>query len=60
MSVKIGGITAQVQYAGAQSQFAGLDQVNVAVPRALAGLGEVDLALTVDGKAANVVRVNIK
>jgi len=60
VSVKIGGITAQVQYAGPQSQFAGLDQVNVTVPRALAGLGEVDLALTVDGKAANVVRVNIK
>jgi uncharacterized protein (TIGR03437 family) len=60
VTVKLGGIDAQVQYAGAQSQFAGLDQVNVTVPRALAGQGEVDLALTVDGKAANTVRVNFK
>lgn len=60
VTVKIGGLDAQVQYAGAQSQFAGLDQVNVAVPRALAGAGEVDLVLAVNGKAANTVRVNIK
>lgn len=60
VTAKIGGLDAQVQYAGAQSQFAGLDQVNVTVPRALSGQGEVDLALTVDGKAANTVRVNIQ
>jgi uncharacterized protein (TIGR03437 family) len=60
VTAKIGGMDAPVQYAGAQSQFAGLDQVNVAVPRALAGQGEVDLAVTVDGKAANTVRVNIQ
>lgn len=60
VTAKVGGLDAQVQYAGAQSQYAGLDQVNVAVPRALAGQGEVDLVLTVDGKAANTVRVNIK
>jgi len=60
VSAKFGGLDAQVQYAGAQSQFAGLDQLNIAIPRALAGQGEVDLALTVDAKAANTVRVNIK
>lgn len=60
VTATVGGLDAQVQYAGAQSQFAGLDQVNVAVPRALAGRGEVDLALVVDGIAANTVRVNIK
>ena len=31
-----------------------------AISRTLAGRGEIDLAVTVDGKAANVVRVNIK
>ncbi len=60
VTAKIGGLDSEVQYAGAQPQFAGLDQVNVVIPRALAGQGEVDLALTVDGKAANTVTVNIK
>lgn len=60
VTVQIGGMDAHVDYAGAQSQFAGLDQVNVVIPRALAGHGEVDLTLTVDGRAANTVRVNIK
>jgi uncharacterized protein (TIGR03437 family) len=60
VAAKIGGVDAEVQYAGAQSQFPGLDQVNVVIPRELAGHGEVDLALTVDGKTANTVRVNIR
>lgn len=60
VTAKIGGLDAPVQYAGAQAEFAGLDQVNVSIPRTLAGRGEVDLALTVDGKAANTVRVSIK
>jgi uncharacterized protein (TIGR03437 family) len=60
VTAKIGAMDAQLLYAGAQSQYAGLDQVNVVIPRALAGLGEIDLALTVDGKPANTVRVNIK
>jgi uncharacterized protein (TIGR03437 family) len=60
VACKIGGVDAPVLYAGAQGALAGLDQVNVAVPRALSGRGEVDLALTVEGKAANVVRINIK
>jgi uncharacterized protein (TIGR03437 family) len=59
-TARIGGVDAQVQYAGEQSLYVGLDQVNVAIPRTLAGQGAVDLALTVDGKAANTVRINIK
>jgi uncharacterized protein (TIGR03437 family) len=46
-----------VDYAGAQNQFAGLDQVNVPLPRALAGRGALDLVLTVDSKPANTVQV---
>ena len=60
VTASIAGFAAQVLYAGAQSQYAGLDQVNVQIPRALAGRGEVNLALTVDGKIANTVRINIK
>ncbi len=57
---EIGGVPATVAYAGAQSQYAGLDQVNVYVPTSLAGAGEVPVVLAVDGVTANVVTVNIK
>jgi len=60
VTVKIGGIDAQVLYAGPQGGFVGLDQLNVAVPRSLIGRGEVDVVLTVDGQTANTVRVNIR
>lgn len=59
-SAKIGGVDAEVLYAGAQGSFAGLDQVNVRLPRSLAGRGEVEVLLTVDGKTANTVKVSIK
>jgi uncharacterized protein (TIGR03437 family) len=57
VTVKLGGVDAPVSFAGAQGDLAGLDQVNLSVPRALAGRGEVDLTLTVDGSTANTVRV---
>ena len=56
----IGGVNAEVVYAGVQPDFVGLDQVNVLLPRTLIGRGEVDVVLIVDGQAANTVRVNIK
>lgn len=60
VNVKIGGIDAPVEYAGAQGDFAGLDQLNVRLPRSLAGRGGVEVMLTVDGQLANVVRVHIR
>lgn len=57
---RIGGIDAEVSYAGPQTDFVGLDQANVRVPRSLAGRGEVEVAFGVDGKPANTVRVQIK
>lgn len=60
ISVKIGGQEAPVLGAAAQPQYFGLDQVNVRLPRSLMGRGEVDVLLTVDGKAANSVQVHIK
>jgi uncharacterized protein (TIGR03437 family) len=48
-----------VSYAGPQPEYPGLDQVNVLLPRSLRGRGEVNVALTVDGKAANTLRVNV-
>jgi uncharacterized protein (TIGR03437 family) len=59
VTATIGGQAAEVQYAGPQGGFAGLDQVNVRVPRSLAGRGDVDVVLTVDGKTANTVTVRV-
>ena len=60
VSATIGTAMAQVLYAGPQGQFAGLDQINLVVPRSLAGSGEVPIILTIDGQTANVVTINVK
>jgi uncharacterized protein (TIGR03437 family) len=60
VSAKVGGEAVEVWYAGAQGQYTGLDQINLKLPRSLAGRGEVDVTLTVDGKAANTVRLNVR
>lgn len=60
VSARIGGVDAPVTYAGKQSDFAGLDQINVFLPRSLIGRGEVDVELVMDGKTANKVKINIK
>ncbi|HKQ78610.1 MAG TPA: NF038122 family metalloprotease [Blastocatellia bacterium] len=59
VSAAIGGVAGAVIYAGPQG-FIGLDQANVLIPQTLAGRGEVDLVLTVDGVNSNVVRVNFR
>jgi len=51
---KIGNVDAPVQYAGAQGQFAGLDQVNVSLPAALAGRGQLVVTVEVDGQTSNM------
>ncbi|MBI1765269.1 MAG: hypothetical protein HYR56_27970 [Acidobacteria bacterium] len=57
----LGGMTVPVTFAGAQGDLVGLDQLNIGpLPRSLAGRGEVDVALTLDGKSANTVRIAIK
>jgi len=59
--VTIGGVSVPVQAAAAQSQFPGLDQVNVGpLPQSLAGKGNCNVVLTVDGMTANSVTVNIQ
>ncbi len=60
LSVTMGGESAEVSYAGAQGAFLGLDQVNILIPRALAGKGEVEIGLSVGGRAANKPSVFIK
>jgi len=57
---RLGGLDAQVSYAGPQNDFVGLDQINLRIPRELAGRGDVLVNLRADGIAANTALVNIK
>ena len=52
------GAALEVLYAGTQGSLVGLDQINVRLPRTLAGKGEMFLRTTVDGRLANLVKVN--
>ncbi|MFN0122022.1 MAG: FG-GAP-like repeat-containing protein, partial [Blastocatellia bacterium] len=60
LSGTIGNVPVDVTWAGAQGGYAGLDQVNIKLPRALIGQGETDIVLRVDGQITNVVRIAIK
>jgi uncharacterized protein (TIGR03437 family) len=60
VTARIGGSDAQVLYAGPAPGFIGLDQLNLRVPRSLAGCQVRDIVLTVDGHSANVVQVSTK
>jgi uncharacterized protein (TIGR03437 family) len=54
------GVTVPVLYAGPQVQYEGLDQVNISLPAELAGRGESDVVLRVNGQTANTVTLNIR
>jgi len=62
VTATIGGQAAQVLYAGAQGDFAGLDQLNIELPASLAGGGlrRVEVVISVNGVAANRVTIQIK
>lgn len=64
VTATIGGVNALVGYAGAQGDFAGLDQVNLLIPRSLAGRGEVDVVLVVndgsENQTARSVKINLR
>ena len=59
VTAKIGGEDSQVTFAGAQGGFAGLDQINVRIPRSLTGRGDVEVVVSVDGQTANSVRIAV-
>lgn len=60
VNVNFSDVNAPVSFAGAQGDFVGLDQINVALPRILKGRGEVAINLTADAQVANTVTVAIK
>ena len=55
VTVQIGELSLSAFYAGPQLQYAGLDQINVILPRTLAGAGSVSIRVSVDGSPANSV-----
>jgi uncharacterized protein (TIGR03437 family) len=59
-AARIAGIDVPVVYAGAQGEIPGLDQVNLFLPRSLAGRGFVELGLSIDGKPANPVNLRFQ
>ena len=57
---QIGGTDAPVTYAGIAPGLIGVDQANIRLPRSLAGRGEIEVRLTVDGKSSNAVTLRIR
>lgn len=60
VTARVGGVATEVLYAGLQGDFVGLDQVNLKLPRSLAGRGLVEVTLFADGYSSNAVQINIK
>jgi uncharacterized protein (TIGR03437 family) len=54
VTATINGQSVAVQFAGAQGQFAGEDQINVQLPHSLAGSGTVSLVLTTTVSASGL------
>lgn len=59
VEVRVGGVRAEVLYAGPQAEFAGLDQVNTRLPKPLPS-GDITLELTADGIKANAVTLTLR
>ncbi len=60
VAISLGGVDAPPLFADASPGFIGLDQINLGVPRSLAGRGEIEMRLLVDGKVANPVRISVR
>ncbi len=60
VNARIDGQLIEVLYAGPQGGFVGLDQINLRLPRFLAGRGLVNIAIDSDGFIANIVQINMK
>ncbi len=60
VAVVIAGHEYSVDFAGAQTQYVGLDQVNITLPGSLTGSGKVPLQLVVDTQISNTVIIHIQ
>ena len=57
LTATIGGRDVEIQFAGAQSEFPGLDQVNLVLDASFANIGEQDVAVAIGARVSNLVRV---
>lgn len=57
--ITLDDITVATLYAGPQGGFVGLDQINLQIPASLAQRGKIDVIITVNGRAANKVQLQI-
>jgi uncharacterized protein (TIGR03437 family) len=60
VQVMFGSTPGTVLYSGPQGTWPGLDQINVVIPKSLAGAGNVAVALSAGGIAANIVNITIQ
>jgi uncharacterized protein (TIGR03437 family) len=58
--LRAGGTDLPVVYLGPHSDLVGLDQLNALLPRSLAGRGQLELSLIVEGLSANTLRVSFR
>jgi uncharacterized protein (TIGR03437 family) len=56
----VAGQSVPCLYAGPVAAYAGLDQVNISIPKSLAGTGDVRVYVVADGVASNAVGLNIQ
>jgi uncharacterized protein (TIGR03437 family) len=59
LTATVNGIPVPAVHA-AQPEYAGLDQINLQIPRDFAGAGVVTIVITVDGRASNAVTAVIQ
>src|SRR5215813_789618 len=59
-AIKIGNTDVTPMFIGPAPGFAGLIQINFQVPQSLAGAGDVNLTVMMDGKPSNPVKLRIK
>ena len=60
VQVFVAGQLVPVLFAGAQGQYAGLDQINISLPSSLAKTGEASVYVVADGKTSNMTTINIQ
>ena len=60
VGASVGNLSTPVDYAGVAPGYEGVDQMNIRLPRALIGRGNVDVNLLIEGLKPNIVTVNIK
>jgi uncharacterized protein (TIGR03437 family) len=60
VTVQVGSVKIAPAYSGAQSQYPGLDQINILLPYSLKGAGSVTLTVTAAGQASNNALLTIQ